>query len=476
MAAKKASRKRTAKRTAGRTLNAENLTYLGAPRLAELLVQLTASDTAAKRRLRLELAAAHSPEAVARLVRTRLGSLAKAETNIAWKAMPALTADMRAHHEAIAHSPGKENPALALELWWLFLAAAASIRDRCGFDCGLGELHQDAMQQLGAAAAATKPDPGALAESAFRALVAGHGRHLPIIPALAPVLGPAGLARLKERLTEHDSHSRSGREPLLAIADAEGDVDEYLRLHPAGERTHAHYSAEIAQRLLAAGRAEEALRTLDAATGGADATNVMGRPHYGWADTRIKALESLGRHQDAQDQRWACFDRALSIPHLRAWLRQFPNTFDAMDAEERAFDHAERFHPTNAVLLFFIQWPDLKRASALVLRQAKEFEGGRSWVHPEIAEALAAHFPLAAILLLRSALEFRLNEPARRRMEARQNEREAARLFKDCAGLAPAVADFGAHPDQDGYVSRLRKKHPYAYDFWSEVKKTQSPA
>lgn len=471
MVAKKTSRKRTA----GRTLNAENLTSLGAPRLAELLVELTASDTAAKRRLRLELAAAHSPEAVAKLVRTRLGSLAKAETNVAWRAVPALTADMKAHHEAITRSPGKENPALAVELWWLFLAAAASIRDRCGFDCGLGELHEDAMRRLGAAAAAAKPDPGALAESAFQALVAGGGRHLPVIPSLAPVLGPAGLAHLKQRLAGHDSHSRSGREALLAIADAEGDVDEYLRLHPAGERTHAHYSAEIAQRLLGAGRAEEALRTLDAATGGADATDFMGRPHFGWADARVKTLEALGRHEDAQDQRWACFDRALSIPHLRAWLRRFPNTFDAMDAEERAFDHAERFHPTKTVLHFFIQWPDLKRASSLVLRQAKELDGGKSWVHPEVAEELAAHFPLAAILLLRSALEFRLNEPVRRRMEVRRNEREAARLFKDCAGLAPAVADFGAHPDQDAYVSGLREKHPYAYDFWSEVRRTQHP-
>ena len=38
-----------------------------------------------------------------------------------------------------------------------------------------------------------------------RALVAGGGRHLPVIPSLAPVLGPAGLAHLKQRLAEHDS-------------------------------------------------------------------------------------------------------------------------------------------------------------------------------------------------------------------------------------------------------------------------------
>ncbi|WP_176559504.1 DUF6880 family protein, partial [Rubellimicrobium roseum] len=38
------------------TLNAKNLEALGAPRLAELLIELSTGDAAAKRRLRLELA------------------------------------------------------------------------------------------------------------------------------------------------------------------------------------------------------------------------------------------------------------------------------------------------------------------------------------------------------------------------------------------------------------------------------------
>ena len=87
MVAKAASKKRTSKRT----LNAENLKSLGAPRLAELLMDLTAGDATAKRRLRLELAGAESPEAVARLARTRLGALVKAETRISWNRCPRCT-------------------------------------------------------------------------------------------------------------------------------------------------------------------------------------------------------------------------------------------------------------------------------------------------------------------------------------------------------------------------------------------------
>ena len=468
MVAKAEPRKRAPKRT----LNAENLKALGAPRLAELLMDLTADDPSAKRRLRLELAAAHSPEAVAKLARNRLGSLARAETGIAWKTMPALFAEMKTHHEVILRTAGKEKPALALELLWLFIAAAASIRNRCGLDPGIGELHREAMRQIGETANAVKPDPKTLAEDAFRALAAGRGYHLPIIPALASALGPEGLARLKGRLAERDGVSRSGREPLLAIADAEGDVEEYIRLHPPDERKKPHYAAEIARRLTGAGRGREALETLDDATGGREANDVIGRPDPDWTDARIAALEALGRGEEAQRERRAWFDRTLSIPHLRAWLARFPNTFDAMDAEEQAFDDAERSHSSGAVLEFFLDWPDLGRASALVLRRAKELGGQRQRVLTRAAEELAARFPLAAVLSLRAALESCLDFRPRNRTDQREQDRDAVRLFRDLAGLAQGITDCGAHPTHGVYVSWLRQQHPYAYNFWSEVEKT----
>lgn len=43
-----------------KTLNAKNLEALGAQRLAELLIEISTGDAAAKRRLRLELAGAES--------------------------------------------------------------------------------------------------------------------------------------------------------------------------------------------------------------------------------------------------------------------------------------------------------------------------------------------------------------------------------------------------------------------------------
>jgi hypothetical protein len=59
------------------TLNAKNLEALGAPRLAELLMEISKGDAAIKRHLRLELASLQSPGDVAREVRKRLKTIAR---------------------------------------------------------------------------------------------------------------------------------------------------------------------------------------------------------------------------------------------------------------------------------------------------------------------------------------------------------------------------------------------------------------
>ena len=80
--------------TSKTTLNAKNLETLGAQRLAELLIEISTGSAARKRRLRMELAGNHSSAEVAREVRKRLGSIARAQTNIGWRKVKAVKADL----------------------------------------------------------------------------------------------------------------------------------------------------------------------------------------------------------------------------------------------------------------------------------------------------------------------------------------------------------------------------------------------
>ena len=79
------------------------------------------------------------------------------------------------------------------------------------------------------------------------------------------------------------------------------------------------------------------------------------------------------------------------------------------------------------------------------------------------ANALAGKYPLAATLLLRAMIDFSLAHARTSRYG------HAARHLRDCAGLAVAVADWGAFDPHDAYVARLHKMHGRKVGFWSLV-------
>lgn len=97
---------------------------------------------------------------------------------------------------------------------------------------------------------------------------------------------------------------------LAAVADAQSDVDLYIRAQTLkGPRLRD--DCGIAQRLLKEQRAPEALAHLDSI----DAT--VSRDTYLLEDVRIEVMEALGRREAAQALRWSAFERRLSQEHLR---------------------------------------------------------------------------------------------------------------------------------------------------------------
>jgi hypothetical protein len=471
-----------------KTLNAKNLEALGAERLAELLIEISGGNAVVKRHLRLELAGARNPAALAREIRKRLAAMARSRTFVDWRNRRALVDDLETQRRAIIEQAAKADVAEALDLTWGFLALANSIFERCDDSSGtvIGIFHA-ATSDLGELAKTANTDPKGLADHAFQALIENnYGQFDYLISALRPALGEDGLEHLKQRMIalsrepvkklsekerrkigwssagpiyEDDIVNRHQASAihlaLKEIADAQGDVDSFIAQFDRQTRKVPRIAAQIARRLLAAGRTEEALRMIEAAEHARSDW-----PDFEWEDARIDVLDALGRGDDAQAARWLCFERSLSSTHLRAYLKGLPD-FDDVEVETRAFDYAEKNKVLLRALSFLASWPALDRAANLVINRSEELNGDQYEILTPAANALAGKHPLAATLLLRAMVDFSLDQGRTSRYK------HASRHLLECASLALSIQDFGKFETHEAFVDKLRAKHGKKSSFWS---------
>ena len=474
----------------GKTLNAANLEALGAAQLAQLLIEVSKGNAAAQRRLRLALAGSAGAAEAAREVAKRLASIARARTWLDWQKTKPFVAELEAQRRAILDLVAPSDPREAFELIWRLVGCAESVLARS--DDGSGRLSaafHAAARDLGPLAQRAGVDPTELAGRAFRVLSADrYGIWDELIPILAPQLGPAGLATIKAQVQawqaepmekpparerqvigwssagpiHADDIDRSHRRSTAAfvlkqIADALGDVDGFIEQFDTRARGMPVVAASIARRLLDAGRPQEAWAALDAV----EAKRREGAPME-WEEARAAVLEALGRADEAQAFRWQRYLATLNATHLRAYLKTLPD-FDDFEAEQRALDHALAFGDVHQALAFLVAWPDLQRASKLVLGRAGDLDGNLYELLSPAADALDDRYPLAAIVLRRAMIDFTLGAARSSRYK------HAARHLGDCRAAAARVEDFGAAPDQPAYERALRAAHGRKAGFWQEV-------
>ena len=240
-----------------------------------------------------------------------------------------LVDDLELCRRTIVDRIAVEDAAEALDLMWQYMGLANPIQNRLHYT---DETIAGAFSASdpGAIASAARPDPRKLAERVFEALTQNaHGQFDGLIGALTPALGQEGLESLKQMMTEYsntpalqlpEAHRRkihwrhrgtdveaeaaerlrlqTARSALQDIADAQGDVDAFIDQVDEGGRKEPPVAAAIARRLLAAGRAEEALKAVDAAEHDDDGYST--RHRFACEDARIEALEALGRSEECQ--------------------------------------------------------------------------------------------------------------------------------------------------------------------------------
>ena len=385
----------------------ENLVRLGAERLAEVLVAAAETKPELKRRLRMELAAEQGADHLAVEIDRRLASLQSSGSKVHWRQRPTFVRDLDGLRTLIAGRLASLDRAAALNRLWLFMEVARRVglrvRDRDG---ELAEVFRRAAGDLGGliAEADAAGQAAALAEAAERNPAAWADWAPKVLERAPPALAWAALRRLSEK----PDPTPGLMTVIRQLADATGDVDVFRSTFTAAALRSPPIAADIAQRLLAAGRVEEAGRLLEAS--GPMARNSRGllganpraaEPDFDWETAWIDYLERSGQTDAAQAARWSSFERTLSAARAKAFTTRLTG-FDDVEAEGRAFGHAARHPDFQRALQFLMEWPALPEAAGMILARPDDVE-----VSAEQAELWAARLrarqPAAAHLLLRKA-------------------------------------------------------------------------
>ncbi|GGF62932.1 hypothetical protein GCM10011332_16060 [Terasakiella brassicae] len=464
-----------------KTLNAANLEQLGAKRLAELLTEISKGDAAAKRKLRLELAGNLSPKEAAKEVRKRLNSIARSRSFIDWHKVRDVGTDLEAQLNAISKTVAPKEPAEAFDLLKKFLSLAENIFERSDDGSGyLGSIFDQAREDMAAIAPNANLNPIDTADYVLTCIKDnGYGEYDGLISILAPIMKEGGLKHLKKsvldwgkeaismpdderdfRYYDEDTYKRYRDDhvkyALQEIADAQGDVDGFIAQYTEDNQTVPVIAAEIADRLLNAGRIDEAWTAINKA----ESSN----PYIWseWEHTRIKVLEAKGDIDEVQKFRWSCFERSLSAEHLKAYLKQLPD-FDDLEAEEKAFEYAYNYkHPLQA-LSFLLDWGKLDYAAKFVIERCEELDGDRWEFLPSAAQTLEEKSPLAAMVIYRTMIDYNLEHNKNTRYK------HSGKHLMNCYSLATMIEDYQGLPSHEEYVQGLQKKYPRRDSFWRHV-------
>ncbi|GEL41400.1 hypothetical protein MEX01_19910 [Methylorubrum extorquens] len=490
----------TPRKSRSTTPTAENLAALSQERLIALILQEVGQSAPFKKRVSAAIAALQGPDRVAALIDRRLSALEKARGYIDWQKRRAFVADLDATLATIISDLKPLDAGMALDRLLRFLRGASATLERV--DDSSGQVHglYEAAAEAAAGLAAGLSADAALS-FATRALDGldddGFGLVGALLVDLLPKLPKVALEPLDAHLVEAlaklpasagkkagpAASERAGQEwerryqrlsltrLRQVIADARGDADAFiaLELEMSPERPDL---AAVAERLLAAGRAKEALDWIrrkqkrgmavvtreDLIVGGFDPEG----PEREREAVEIRILDALGHKDEAQALRWSRFEKSLDPQALRDYLARLPD-FEDEEALDRAFAQAASRKDPHGGLYFLIRWPNLDRAARLVLDR-REAWSGRIWeLLAPAAEALEPDHPLAASVLYRALIDDILE---RGRSPAYGH---GARHLTRLGELARELAPGDLTPSHAEYVAQLRKAHGRKSGFWSQV-------
>ncbi len=476
-------------------INLDNLTALGAEKLARLVLDASARDSAFKRLVAAALAGAKGPKAAAAVIDRKIGAIERAKGFVEWDRAKTFAADLDMTVKAIVDELGPADPLLAIERLLRFIATHQAVFERIDDSQGrvqdIYETAIDALRPLVASVPEAEREP--LPDMIMVALGRETHGYLPmVVSAVAADIPPAALARWDAELAARHaaipgksdgSRSWTGEAGVSglvacrqAIAEARGDLDGFIALEEA-KHPNLRNTVDIAERLLAAGRATEALewvrRTHGRRVGAmsssdlADGSSVRDPSSNRRVSLEARILEALGDLAAAQDLRWSSFMTTLDVGMLREHVAHLED-FAEFDVLDHAFDHVSSATAAYSALTFFIEWPKLDRAAKLVVERRDTWDGRHHYALLPAAQALEEAQPAAATILYRALI----NDILSRAKSAAyaHGAKYLARLNElAVASDAAAVPDMSRHAT---FTAELAKAHGRKTSFWSQVRAT----
>src|ERR1700730_12971048 len=314
--------------TSNEKLMVEQIERLGARRLAEIVVNHCHRDERLHQTVRIALAASTLGGPLVKTLATEIDAVRASRHFYGYRESNILAQELDRIRQGITDYLLPAQPRAAAELLGRLIRLDANVYERSDDSDGvIGDAIGEAVTDCGRAwAAAPERDPKILAAEVFDLFTSDeYGARREVITAFSEALGKSGLDELERMVRERLDRALTGKHAyrqqaltiaLENIADARGDVDGYIAAQRlAGTENLA--VKEIGERLLAAGRLEEALHWLDR-------PNVPEHRRGDIDRLKVGTLDRLGRTEDAQSVRWSMFSTSLSTDILDEYPNALP--------------------------------------------------------------------------------------------------------------------------------------------------------
>ncbi|MDZ5646488.1 DUF6880 family protein [Nitrospirillum sp. BR 11828] len=456
-------------------LSVEALVALGPEKLAQIILDEAADSAPFRKRVNAALASLKGPDAVAKLVDRRLGALERAQSLIPWEKEKAFAADLQATVDTIVKELAAADAFAAVNRLLRFLGTQQDVLERTVDSGGrLSNLYWEAAESAHEMLERLKPvERAQVAQWLTGALESDdYSLFLRVALVLVPLLSDAQGRDWESALAKVGGDLAAPLEVRQALAEARGDMDTVMALE-ARLPSWRQNPMRLAERLLAAGRYEDALRwvrTEDKPNRLIVATTaelLSGTLQRRWSNPdkiqlEAKILEAMKDRAAAQSLRWKGFEATLNATLLRDYIAKLDD-FQEFDELDRAFALVAASKDPHTALDFFIRWPRLDLAASLVFARRGEWRGAYYDVLSDAAMALEEKFPLAATVLYRVLLDDILG----RGVSAAYGH--GARYLARLGALAPRIEAYSGMDNHTTYALRLRKDHGRKSSFWSQV-------